>query len=785
MRQKLAWLVFAVVIALGIYGFVHERLLAQESWLPLGRHRFVIYLFAFGAAAIVVLILRANWVFPISILGVLGYTVWYAGLLPPLAVIFFVGSCWLLGRRVFPGRDAGTSICTGVGIWILVFWVLVHFPINTPALYATLIAIPWIASHRQIMTTVRTIRLPQLSKAEYAASVVLLFVLSTHWLVSMLPETGADALGVHLAAPMLIRHEGIWAFDFARFSWALMPMGVDWIYTAEYFLGGETAARLFNFAMLALNTWMVFRLALRGTTRTIAILTAALFCSTPLVQSITGHLMTDNTWALFILSGVTALVDNDFAVAGVLLGSGFAVKLGTIAFVIPAALWAGFVAIRQKLLRPALLGLALLLVFALPTYVGAWVRSGNPIYPYMNHIFKAPAFDSTTPFADARYHKPLTYRTPYAVTFQSTDYYEAQKGGLGFQYFLLGLPALIAVRRRRDVVILGIALVGALLTFTSQANLRYLYPAALLSSSVITEFVSVPMIGVPIIGALIALNLSFLPAADWGNRDFVTPSKAWKTEYREKGFPERTIIEFLNTNAPGQAAAFFGGDSIAGFQGRAYTDTWHTYEFWNFVAGSRDSTDLLTDFRGRKINYVVAPTSKITGYDAADKLLNSSITEPVLTSGPLTLYKLQYPEHPQASAVDLTSVSVPAGQYDLRSPELKFEGFWLHRTSVSGPERGTVSFSNQSGAFARLHFTGSSVVYKYTKAYNRGVVQVLIDGKETALLDEYAPGIHWQQETRFEGLSRNPHEIEIRVTRTKNAKSEDYFAEIDELIVVP
>ena len=42
-----------------------------------------------------------------------------------------------------------------------------------------------------------------------------------------------------------------WSFDFHSYLWAVVPMGADWLYTTASLLGGEAAARLSNFTLLA------------------------------------------------------------------------------------------------------------------------------------------------------------------------------------------------------------------------------------------------------------------------------------------------------------------------------------------------------------------------------------------------------------------------------------------------------------------------------------------------------------------------------------------------------
>ena len=69
-----------------------------------------------------------------------------------------------------------------------------------------------------------------------------------HYLVALKPEVSSDGLSVHLALTDYVAQHHYWPFDVKNVTWAAMPMGGDWAYTIANMLGGETAARLLNFA---------------------------------------------------------------------------------------------------------------------------------------------------------------------------------------------------------------------------------------------------------------------------------------------------------------------------------------------------------------------------------------------------------------------------------------------------------------------------------------------------------------------------------------------------------
>src|SRR5260370_17081651 len=105
-----------------------------------------------------------------------------------------------------------------------------------------------------------------------------------HWLVALKPEVSCDGLAMHLAIASIIARDARWAFDFHEHTWALMPMGGDFAFTAVYLPGGEAAARLLNFAMLGAITVMIYQTARRWLSPAPALLSSALFPSPPLLH---------------------------------------------------------------------------------------------------------------------------------------------------------------------------------------------------------------------------------------------------------------------------------------------------------------------------------------------------------------------------------------------------------------------------------------------------------------------------------------------------------------------
>ena len=126
-------------------------------------------------------------------------------------------------------------------------------------------------------------------------------------------------------------------------------MGADWLYTLVYLPGGEMAARLLNFAMLAILGGLLVQLSE-------SVLAVALFLSVPVVQLETGSLFVENTWAAFLAGAFAALIrfretrQIRFAyLCAILAGAAMAVKFGGLAFAIPLLILL-ILGIKNKLL---------------------------------------------------------------------------------------------------------------------------------------------------------------------------------------------------------------------------------------------------------------------------------------------------------------------------------------------------------------------------------------------------------------------------------------------------
>jgi hypothetical protein len=762
----MAYAALALAAVCSIYGFVHEHLFAQWVWTPEGITRLLGYTAVYWAVAIP--IFRRRWFGPAIAVFVFVYSTWWCAVYfhwwAPIAVIYFLGSCWMLGRFFTRGINA---LIAGLAIWVFLISIAAHFPVNYPAVYAIAFALPYAGRFKFKWSW----------PAPSWQLALLGYVVLAHWLLALKPEVSSDGLAMHLAIPGMIADQGRFAFDFHQYMWSLMPMGGDFAFTAAYLLGGEAAARLLNFALFVAIVAIVYRTSLRWLPEPKAALAAALFASTPLAELVSGSLFVENVWAVFIAGAALALVDGELPVAGMLMGAAFSTKVGTSAYLIPAGV-IGAMKMKGRW-RAAAVGVALFVVLAAPPYFNAWMKTGNPLFPFANQVFHSPDFDQTVALQDTRYQASAKWSALYTTTFRSSDHIEGQDGALVFQYFLL-LPALlVAWNGRAPGALIALALAGTVISFVSLPNIRYMYPALpLLSIGFAWLLSEMPPLAAGA-AALVGLNLYFFAAAGWYQKNFALFTRAQWNDYMTVSAPQRELVAILNRTAPGQPVAFIRGGAIAGLHARGYSDQWHSYQFWRRLIAADEPAQVAQEFREYGIRYLITPIPVDSPLEVVRRFVYEWTTPSGASRGDFEVRRVL--DLPLSKRPDVEPAG--PGTYDDRDPLINYTGAWLHDRQFKQASSGSITYSNQPGDSFKLFFSGTAIEYVYTKALNRGTAEVWIDRKKLAAIDQYAPSIEWQQRTVFSGLASGPHTIEVRVTGERNPGSSGLYVDLDALVV--
>jgi hypothetical protein len=810
-RKAILWFALCLLVATVVYGIGHQKLFAQDIWTHDGLKRFLVFGAAFAGFSVLCWVWRPE-LFPmINVAGAMIYTIVAVGPVPLLTVGLILLSSFALGSLILSGSsnsitDGILSTLLGLAIYMFALSIAAHWRVNYWWVYVVALAVPIVANGRRTVALIAGARVllrpAHLRFFEQLTSGALAFVLVAHWLVALQPEIGPDALAVHLAVPDSMAWLHRFSFDVTDRLWAVMPMNGDWCFTLCYMLGGEAAARLLNLALLIGIVSLLVATVRKWLPLAPALFLAALFAATPLVQLVTGSLFVENLWALLCLG---ALISTDrFRECGdhrylyltfVLLGSVAATKFGALAFAVPIVLLSAWILWKKHehrgRFRQVFLAALCFVAFAAPPYIWAVVKTGNPAFPYLSRIFPSrfPALAAGVGVLPPGQH--LGLRTPFDLTFHTSLFYEVQDGAAGFQYFVLLPLAVLCLRRKSHPLAIssGIAFsLFGLLSLAIMPDVRYVYPALapatiFLSAAFADLLVFDRTLARAILVLAVAiffLDLYFLPSSGWMHKDFVTnpASGGARATYLTAYAPERNLIAEMNRVHPGAATAFFESNATAGLRAPSVTASWHTASFNNRIANASSAADCYRILQDFGVKFVIAPTvaSGIRITTTPEEAFLRDCTEPEFTSGKF------YAGRVKSTCAGVQQPAVNAGEYDDFDSHIIFRGLWS-RGRFPEASSGTLTWSDVPGASATLRFDGIAATYVYTKAFNRGFAEILIDGESKGVVDLYAPQIEWKSSADFRAEKHGLHTLEIRVTGRRRPSATGSYVDLDKLLV--
>ncbi|MBC8167990.1 MAG: hypothetical protein H7Y20_19235, partial [Bryobacteraceae bacterium] len=354
------------------------------------------------------------------------------------------------------------------------------------------------------------------------------------------------------------------------------------------------------------------------------------FLSTPLVQLVTGSLFIENYLALMVTGALLATAvgreqhDTRWtAAASVLCGAALASKFGALSLIVPVMVL--LIASIGPNWRARAACTGLFLAFGIHPYLNAWIRTGNPLFPFLNQIFHSPQF-ALEPLLDPRFREGVNWRSLYDATFHTSRFLESQDGALGLSYLVLLPMTLIAFRRTwpwLGKAALLVSTIGFVLIFAVQSNARYLYPALPLSLIAVgASWQLVRKLDTRLHLAMLAVTLAtvltsayLLPSSGWYHKDFAwNPlNKSKASAYLEYHAPGRLMVSWLNQNRSGEPVAFLVNGQSAGLQARAYLNSWHTDPFYRALGSAQNATEAAELLRKRGIFNVIAPMPQRSG----------------------------------------------------------------------------------------------------------------------------------------------------------------------------
>lgn len=573
------------------------------------------------------------------------------------AVALVLGSSFLLGESIYQKlisdggeRDENTALktCIGLGVYAVAGYLVISLPINSVFTYLLLFMSVIAVRYRRVLSILRHLQQEFAGRTageSYFRTGLMYSLLAIYACASSLPETGHDALAMHLYIPTFVEHASQWTYDVSTYVWAVMPMGGNWLYTYVYLLSGERGVRLLNFALLVVILFLMHSFArvvrISGHANIVVILVLAF----PLAYLETASLFIENAWAVFVLGAVLSLFhfirsaeSGSLLVCGGLAGVALSTKLQTI-FLLPVMGVVFFLhhfIVRVHVRWPAVLAAtAAVVMFGCAPYINAFMRTGNPIFPFYNAVFKSPFYDSTSNFAHSIFEAGIGWRTLYDVTFNSSAYLEGTLGSIGFTLLALLTAALVAIILYGNYIVRLLTLTSFLvfcLTFLKLSYLRYVYPIMPLFFLLIAYGLTIAMgksrrfgtaYGVVLL-LTIPLNVLFLSSSIWAHRDFPIWNRyirmMTEKEFVEIKSPVRRAVDYINSmeRSSELAVAFFSTPAAAGLRAKPLFPNWYNSKF--AVDISSNATSRLTLARTLELwnAHLIVLDDNYTGVPSAD-----------------------------------------------------------------------------------------------------------------------------------------------------------------------
>ena len=586
-----------------------------------------------------------------------------------LTVGWLLADAWLIGdallrrlRQAAPDDwkpDVGLAMLAGLALIVGAMSLCGAFRIHYQAVYAILLAVPVLfalpALPQYVSRASAALREPATtSLAERAWLALLGVVLVLHLFTAARPEVGFDAHTMHLQFARLIAATHAWHYDVARYAWAAMPLGADWMFAAAYLLGGEPGVRLLNAAFGVLVGYLLYRLARRAAPRLASLVSVTLFASAPLAFLVTGLLYSETLWCAFVIGTLLAALQwmetrSQTALCAIWLLAAGALqsKAISILWLVPLALVL-IVTTRGAVLylhgASARIAVAAAVVIGIWPYANAWWRTGNPLFPFMNGLFRSPLFETTRSFVNAAYRQPLVPWTPYELVLDSGRFIEGATGAPGFHWLLL-FPVIVVAfvlrrRARMQWLCIGVAAAFFVAVYVQQAYLRYLLPALLVAAAAgAWALADLPdgrarRIIVGVAGALlVALNVRFMYTGSWTNAE-LCPTCAFddgaRRRYVAHYAPLGIVSEWLNANLPEARVGFFTlhDPSPAGYTGYSRSVHWHDPAVFEAFARARNADDILAIARAWRLTHVVVHAVP-AAYERAITDFRDRYTKPV------------------------------------------------------------------------------------------------------------------------------------------------------------
>lgn len=514
-------LVLAGVVAL-VAGFWFDR--TWEALPSPGRYVEIVVIGAVAMVAATVLRTWRGWSIATGlaiVAGVAGAV--FAGVQPMLATLLLALAAVVLGRLVTPGWESlpvGLALVAGGTGWLL------PLSIHHQWVYLLFLGAVVVAGRRVVSDACRAFgaawrdEVASAPAASAWAMLLLLVASAGCWL----PTMQFDDLAYHLGLPFQLQDNARYAIDPTHQVWALAPWAGDVLHGIAQVSAGTEARGALNLLWLVAGAAGIHRLsALLGAPAWARWGSVALFATLPLTAALVAGMQTELPGAVVTLALACLVVretgnaKRNVLAGGVLVGMLFALKLMHAATALPLLAWAAWRHRRALGAMRLATAAAATAVVGGSSYAYAWFVAGNPVLPLLNATFGSSFYPARN-FLDERWQHGLDAGLPWALTFDTAQYFEGFDGALGLALVGAAGAWLLALLDGRTRGLAAAATGGLLVALLPMQYARYLYPSLvlLLPALVVATARALPhWRAITLVAALSAGQLAFYGSGFW------------------------------------------------------------------------------------------------------------------------------------------------------------------------------------------------------------------------------------------------------------------------------
>lgn len=610
------------------------------------------------------------------------YLVLGIGIPPVLSAIFFLVSAHatgylllkLIDRNATPGWME--SLVMGLVVILALWSKLISSKINSQGLYLALLSLPlmtflyrgssrmatgYLESFGEFRSWTRSIPFPLFA----------VFAAYTGWVAcySFFPTVGPDDNVYHLRMWTELLYQKKYSFDVANEIFSVAPFASDLIHSIVSILAGEDARGALNFVLMLLTLGqmaIVFRKLRQSATDEVLLL--LLMVSTPMLAYLLITLQTEMFLTFLCTTAVRLILDCSEGWSGrnvlaVLAIAAIAVATKLTGVILGGFLLAALFVRVQFLARPvprpmgglnvvALLVLLGTLAFAaFYPYGAAYLKAGNPVFPYFNGVFKSPFYPPEN-FLDLRYIKKLSVHSYWDIFLKTSEHYDSRDFVAGFQYMILFPAALLLMWRRAVPRVFWIVLIPVLgfglTTYYATQYWRYVFPVLPLAGISIAALLTTQngLVAYCVRGltlGCICLNIFFFPGINWM---FGTPpqnlfSEGGKRDFIARMVPEMAAIERLNQDVPGARVLFVQQPFGATLNGTPLYVEWYAPSRSQRFGEIGSTEDVVQFIKDEKVQFVVWSLSDASPSGSPKSLLREYLSRqayPLLQKNGTVLY---------------------------------------------------------------------------------------------------------------------------------------------------